>query len=145
MRGIAARDRVEPVPTMRGIRSKPGALRNGAPFRDWSLPPALERLRRALGRGDKADREFVAVLACVPREGIGAVVRACQEALAAGTSSADVVLNLLARRHEPPRPEAIAVPPALALALAPTADCARYDRLRPSSAIAAEEVERAAA
>ena len=110
---------------------KPGALRNGAPFQDWPLPPALERLRRALGRGDKADREFVAVLACVPREGTEAVAGACREALAAGTASADVVLNILARRHEPPRPEAIAIPPALALAVAPTADCARYDRLRP--------------
>ena len=126
---------------------KPGALRNGAPFQDWPLPPALERLRRALGRGDKADRAFVAVLACVPREGTEAVAGACREALAAGTASADVVLNILARRHEPPRPEAIAVPPALALAVPPTADCARYDRLRPSSAAAAaaEEAERAAA
>jgi hypothetical protein len=124
---------------------KPGALRNGAPFQDWPLPPALERLRRALGRGDKADRAFVAVLACVPREGTEAVAGACREALAAGTASADVVLNILARRHEPPRPEAIAIPPALALAVAPTADCARYDRLRPSAAAAAEEAERAAA
>jgi len=125
---------------------KPGALRNGAPFQDWSLPSALERLRRALGRGDKADRDFVAVLACVPREGIEAVLGACQEALAAGTTRADVVLNLLARRHEPPRPEAIAVPPALTLAVAPTADCARYDRLRPSSgATPDQEAGRAAA
>jgi hypothetical protein len=110
------------------------------------LPPALERLRRALGRDDKADRAFVAVLACVPREGIEAVVGACQEALAAGTISADVVLNILARRHQPPRPEAIAIPPALTLAVAPTADCARYDRLRPASgATLAEEAEHAAA
>jgi hypothetical protein len=125
---------------------KPGALRDGAPVRDGPLPPALERLRRALGRGDKADRAFVAVLACVPREGIEAVAGACREALAAGTASADVVLNILARRHEPPRPAAIAIPPALTLAVAPTADCARYDRLRPSSAAAAaEEAERATA
>jgi transposase len=125
---------------------KPGALRNGAPFQGWPLPPALERLRRALGRGDNADRAFVAVLACVPREGIEAVADACREALAAGTASADVVLNILARRHEPPRPEAIVVPPALALAVPPAADCARYDRLRPSClAAATEETERAAA
>jgi transposase len=125
---------------------KPGALRNGAPFQDWPRPPALERLRRALGRGDKADRDFVAVLAAVSREGIEAVLRACQKALAAGTTRADVVLNILGRRHVPPRPEAIAIPPPLRLAVAPTADCARYDRLRPSAgATPAEEVERAAA
>ena len=111
---------------------KPGALRNGAPFQDWPLPPTLERLRRTLGRGDKADRAFVSVLACVPREGIEAVAEACGEALAAGSASADMVLNILARRHEPPRPAAITVPEALTLAMPPTADCARYDRLRPS-------------
>ena len=86
------------------------------------------------------------MLACVPREGTEAVAGACREALAAGTPSADVVLNILARRHEPPRPEAIVVPPALALAVPPAADCARYDRLRPSClAATTEEAGRAAA
>ena len=28
------------------LARKPGALRNGAPFQDWDLPPALARLRR---------------------------------------------------------------------------------------------------
>ena len=125
---------------------EPGALRDGAPFRDRSLPPALERLRRALGRGDKADRAFVAVLACVPREGIEAVAGACREALAAGTAGAGVVLNIPARRHEPPRPAAIVIPPAPTPAVPPTADCARYDRLRPSClATTTEEAGRAAA
>ncbi|MGY3405056.1 hypothetical protein ACVWZV_001169 [Bradyrhizobium sp. GM5.1] len=27
---------------------KPGALRNGAPFKDWVLPAAIERVRRKL-------------------------------------------------------------------------------------------------
>ncbi|CAH0354284.1 hypothetical protein SPH9361_02947 [Sphingobium sp. CECT 9361] len=34
------------------LARKPGALRNGAPFQDWDLPPALARLRRKLGNGD---------------------------------------------------------------------------------------------
>jgi hypothetical protein len=82
---------------------KPGALRNGPPFQDWPSPPALERLRRALGRGDQADRAFVAVLAAVSCEGIEAVTSACAEALASGAASADVVLNMLARSpsHRP--------------------------------------------
>jgi len=37
------------------LTTKPGALRNGAPFQDWDLPPALARLRRKLGSGDEAD------------------------------------------------------------------------------------------
>ena len=27
------------------LARKPGALRNGAPFKDWALPPALEQVR----------------------------------------------------------------------------------------------------
>jgi len=52
------------------------------------------------------------------------------EALAAGTPSDDVILNILARRREPPRPLAIATSEDLALAHPPRADCARYDQLR---------------
>ena len=47
------------------LARKPGALRNGAPFQDWDLPPALARLRRKLGNGDDADRRFVRVLSAV--------------------------------------------------------------------------------
>ena len=86
------------------------------------------------------------MLAAVPRDGIEAVAGACAEALASGAASADMVLNILSRRREPQRPGAIAIPQALALALPPTADCGRYDRLRPlSAAAAAGEVEHAAA
>ena len=30
------------------LARKPGALRNGAPFKDWLLPASLERVRRKL-------------------------------------------------------------------------------------------------
>ena len=62
---------------------KPGALRNGAPVdgggaptTDWPLPPALARIRRRLGSGDQADRQFVTILAAVLSEGLDAVARA---------------------------------------------------------------------
>ena len=112
------------------LAKKPGALRNGAPFQDWALPPALDRLRRKLGRGDEADRRFVRVLATVLTDGLEAVEAAVGEALEAGTASDDVVLNILARRREPPQPPTLSVSEVLALVHAPIADCARYDRLR---------------
>ena len=34
---------------------KPGVLRNGAPFKDWVLPAALDRIRRKLAGSDDAD------------------------------------------------------------------------------------------
>jgi transposase len=112
------------------LAKKPGALRNGAPFQDWELPPALTRLRRKLGRGDEADRRFVRVLAAVLDDGLDAVEDAVRQALDAGAASDEVILNFLARRREPPAPAPITTSEALALRQPPIADCARYDRLR---------------
>ncbi|NIJ35348.1 transposase [Sphingomonas oligoaromativorans] len=110
--------------------TKPGALRNGAPFQDWDLPPALARLRRKLGAGDEADRRFVRVLSAVLVDGLDLVEAAVREALAAGTVSDDVILNILARRREPPRPLTIVTSEDLELKYPPLADCGRYDQLR---------------
>ncbi len=112
------------------LTRKPGALRNGAPFVDWDLPPNLAELRARLGKSDEADRRFVRVLAMALSDGLGAVEAAIAEALASNAASDDVILNILARRREPPAPEPIAAPEALALAHPPLADCARYDHLR---------------
>lgn len=108
----------------------PGALRNGAPFQDWELPPALTRLRRKLGNGDDADRRFVRVLAAVLTDGLELVEAAVREALATGTASDDLILDVLARRREPPRPLTIVTSQDNALRHPPIADCARYDQLR---------------
>jgi hypothetical protein len=118
------------------LAKKPGALRNGAPFQDWALPPALTRLRRKLGSGDEADRRFVRVLSMVLTDGVDVVEDAVREALEGGTASDDVILNILARHREPPRPAGITTAEALALAHPPVADCARYDLLRGSHAAA---------
>ena len=32
------------------LERKPGALRNGAPFKDWNLPAAMTRLRERLAK-----------------------------------------------------------------------------------------------
>jgi len=97
------------------LAKKPGALRNGVPFQGWELPPALARLRRKLGTGDEADRRFVRVLSAVLTDGLEAVEAAIREALDAGAASDDVILNILARRREPPRPLTIATSDARAL------------------------------
>jgi transposase len=44
------------------LARKPGALRNGAPFKDWVLPPALERVRRKLAGSNDGDRQMVSVV-----------------------------------------------------------------------------------
>src|SRR3984885_9457569 len=112
------------------LARKPGALRNGAPFRDWVLPAALERVRRKLAGSDDGDRQMVAILATVLTDGLPAVEAACAQAMSEGVHSSDVVLNILARRRNPDPPPTIFTPAALTLRHAPIADCARYDNLR---------------
>jgi hypothetical protein len=112
------------------LARKPGALRNGAPFKDWLLPASLERVRRRLKGSDDGDRQMVKILSAVLSDGLAAVEAACAEALAGGVHSADVVLNILARRRDPGPPATIVTPEVLSLRHAPIADCARYDRLR---------------
>jgi transposase len=112
------------------LARKPGALRNGAPFKDWVLPAAMERVRRKLASADDGNRQMVDILTAVITDGLPAVEAACTEAIAQGVHSADIVLNILARQRTTGPPVTIFTPAALALRHAPIADCARYDNLR---------------
>ena len=109
---------------------KPGALRNGAPFKDWDLPPGLAEVRVKLKNHADGDRQFVKVLGAVLDHGLDAVEAACAEALAAGIASGDVILTVLARHRQPAAPASITTPDALRLKIEPMADCGRYDTIR---------------
>ena len=108
------------------LARKPGALRNGAPFKDWVLPAAMERVRRKLAAVDDGNRQMVDILTAVLTDGLLAV----ETAIAQGVHSADVVLNILARQRDSAPPANILTPAALTLRHSPIADCARYDNLR---------------
>ncbi|WP_342111691.1 IS21 family transposase [Methylobacterium sp. SI9] len=112
------------------LARKPGALRNGAPFKDWVLPAALDRVRRKLAGCPDGDRQMVEILTAVLGDGLPAVEAACAEALREGVHSADVILNILARQREPIAPITLLTPEGLRLRHEPVADCARYDSLR---------------
>src|SRR5271165_4382889 len=112
------------------LARKPGALRNGAPFKDWVLPAALDRVRHKLVGSNDGDRQMVKILAAVLSDGLPAVEAACHQALSEGVHSADVVINILARQRDPGPAATIMTPNALQLRHAPVADCARYDQLR---------------
>jgi hypothetical protein len=112
------------------LEHKPGALRNGAPFKEWALPEPLMEIRQLLGRHSDGDRQFVGILNAVSIYGLNAVAAACAEAISAGTSSRDVVLNTLSRQHD--EPDVCACEPPLHLPELkdlPLADCSRYDAL----------------
>jgi DNA replication protein DnaC len=61
------------------LARKPGALRNGAPFKDWVLPAAMERVRRKLASADDGNRQMVDILTAVLTDGLPAVEAACAD------------------------------------------------------------------
>jgi hypothetical protein len=73
---------------------------------------------------------MVEILTAVHSDGLPAVEAACADALRQGVHSADVIINILARRREPAAAITIMTPDALRLRHEPAADCARYDSLR---------------
>ena len=107
------------------VQRKPGALRDGAPFRH--MPAPLRQLQQTLLRQPKGDRVMAQVLAAVPMHGLEAVLVAIELVLASGTITGEHVLNVLARLHHPTRHDAQID---TVLPSAPPADPHRYDRLR---------------
>jgi len=113
------------------LERKPGALRNGAPFAE--MPNALLSLKRALNKQIGGDRAMASLLACVPRQGLDAVLAAVESLLAAGVVSIEQVKHLvatLAGSGQPTaEPQTVVTPDALQIKDAPIADTARYEQL----------------
>ncbi len=109
------------------LERKPGALRNGAPFK--TMPEALQELQRQLLQHPGGDRVMAQVLSAVPLHGVEAVVVAAELALQTGRVSGEHVLNTLSRLKEPSA-TAPTVQTPLTLQTPPQADTGRYDGLR---------------
>jgi hypothetical protein len=110
------------------VQIKPGALRNGAPFK--AMPEVLQTLQRHLLRHAGGDRVMAQVLAAVPVHGLEAVLVAAEIALEAGRPSAEHVLNVLARLKDGATAIRELPHPTPALKEEPRADVRRYDALR---------------
>lgn len=111
------------------IERKPGALRNGAPFK--TMPDELQELQRQLLKHQGGDRVMAQVLTAVTLHGLDSVLRAVQQALASGRASGEHVLNLLSRMRAAAQPARLeSVNTALTLEVPPQANVSRYDTLR---------------
>ena len=112
------------------VQRKPGALRNGAPFRE--LPSAFRQLQDQMLRKPGGDREMVDILALVLHHDEQVVLTAVELALAEGVPTKTHVLNILHRLVDakvidgPP----LDTPQALTLRREPKANVERYDALR---------------
>ncbi len=111
------------------LERKPGALRNGAPFRAEHLPPAVAEVKARLDSREDGGKQMVRILLEARDRGLEPVAAACAEALEAGACNADLILNLLSRRCDPGPAAVVATPAGLELRTEPVADCARYDDL----------------
>ena len=109
------------------VERKPGALRNGAPFK--TMPEPLQELQRQLLKNAGGDRVMAQVLSAVPLHGVEAVAVAVELALQAGRVSGEHVLNTLSRLKEPSTPVG-GVDTPLTLQIPPQANTSRYDGLR---------------
>ncbi len=114
------------------LERKPGALRNGAPFSE--MPSELLSLKQAISKRPGGDRVMADLLACVPRQGLDAVLAAVESLLAAGVVSIEQVKHLVSTLagggQTPVEPQTVTAPDALQIKDAPIADTARYEQLR---------------
>ena len=115
------------------VQRKPGALRNGAPFK--TMPAPLQELQRQVLKNPGGDRVMAQVLSAVPLHGVEAVLVAVELALQAGRVSGEHVLNTLSRLKEPCTMVA-AVQTPLTLQVPPQANTSRYDGLRDAEVMA---------
>jgi transposase len=126
------------------LERKPGALRNGAPFAE--MPAPLLSLQHALHKRPGGDRVMADVLACIPKQGLNAVLTAVQRLLALGPVSVEQVRHLITTLPDtsPQTSEShpVATPEALLLKDVPLADTARYEQLREAFDITLADEER---
>ncbi|MEO7199527.1 MAG: IS21 family transposase [Dokdonella sp.] len=116
------------------VQRKPGALRNGAPFK--TMPEGFRALQGILLPRPGGDREMVEILSLVLQYDEQAVLTAVELALESGVASKAHILNLLSRLLGEAPPEPLDAPPQLQLKVEPRANVARYDELREVSHVA---------
>jgi hypothetical protein len=109
------------------IERKPGALRNGAPFK--GMPEPLKELQQQLLRHSGGDRVMAQVLSAVTLHGLDPVIVAVEIALQSGRVSGEYVLNVLSRIQEPISIKSH-IQTQIKLTEPSKADVHRYDSLR---------------
>lgn len=77
------------------LEQKPGALRNGAPFKQLKLPQSFVNMREAFNAHKDGDKQFIQVLLQVLKHGLDKVDEACGYALKHGISNADIIKQYL--------------------------------------------------
>ncbi len=77
------------------LKIKPGALRHGAPFKQWKLPQPIMELKARFACHPDKDKQFAAILLLIPSEGLERVSALCQKALSLGIYDVSWIKNQL--------------------------------------------------
>ena len=111
------------------LKRKPGALRNGAPFKDWVLPRSMERIRVRYLKRPGGDRDFVELLLLAQQHDLETINHACETALQNGTGQLSTITNLVHRLTDQQLPAPLNMANYPGLTTLPEANYHRYDTL----------------
>ncbi len=117
------------------LERKPGALRNGAPFKALNLPVAMQKVREKLAQYSDGDKQFIRVLLAVSVYGLHAVENACSQAITQGGCNDTVIFRYLEPVLKVNENEEY-----LALLFPPTEDLQCYNHIFLSGKVISREV-----
>lgn len=104
------------------LERKPGALRNGAPFKNFKLPTAIQKVRKKLSTHPDSDKDFIKILLEVQEYGLEKIDKVCNEVLSDNVCNADLIVQRIKQKpQEAPEQE-------LSLRYPPNSDCSCYDK-----------------
>jgi len=118
------------------LTQKPGALRDGAPFKHWDLPKPIIRIKNSYLKRNKGDRDFVELLQLIQTYGMDCISMACELAINAKTTQLPAIINLVHRLTETEDTSSIEVIKYPKLETPPQANCQRYNRLLTTQEVA---------
>ena len=116
------------------LKEKPGAFRDGVPFKDMPLPEPIARVQVILMKQSGGDKEFIDLLLQIPEHGMETIEVVCALVLGYDAVTGAIVHNELQRLIDQKQPNDISVSEDLILSCNPIADPTRYDSLYASGA-----------
>ena len=91
-----------PIHYLKTLERKPGALRNGVPFKDWQLPEVFEQYRNRLKEHySDSDNYYVKILALLKEWNLEEVSAAIEQSLLIGAIGDSYILSILRNKKEP--------------------------------------------
>ena len=110
------------------LERKPGALRNGAPFKDFKLPESITKIQQALSKYSDGDKQFIKLLLQVREKGLDKLESACALALKQGICNADIILDYMLNNKQKENYK-ITLSEIFGIKYLPDNSCAVYDQL----------------